>query len=288
MIESNFQYWFLIGLTGLSILCWMIVLPRFARGQALLRKSRVGEVPSNPEDLLLAFALFILVPAFCIELAKPLGWPPLLVSSFGWALLALGIRGYSAVRYSGQAFSTSRLSVLQGIRLGVITFAMWVPFTLLVQSELNKIIPYQHQTLEFLTDSTAQSFALNFSIVFFAAAIVTPFVEELIFRQLIQGWLQKLFSHQYLSGTFSLSTKSNASDSRETHTINWPAIIVSAGIFASLHFGQGAAPFALFVLALGIGYVYDRTGSLTACVVVHLLLNAMTIIFVGMTKFASL
>ena len=254
----------------------------------MLRKSRVGEVPSNPEDLLLAFALFILVPAFCIELAKPLGWPPLLVSSFGWALLALGIRGYSAVRYSGQAFSTSRLSVLQGIRLGVITFAMWVPFTLLVQSELNKIIPYQHQTLEFLTDSTAQSFALNFSIVFFAAAIVTPFVEELIFRQLIQGWLQKLFSHQYLSGTFSLSTKSNASDSRETHTINWPAIIVSAGIFASLHFGQGAAPFALFVLALGIGYVYDRTGSLTACVVVHLLLNAMTIIFVGMTKFASL
>jgi membrane protease YdiL (CAAX protease family) len=57
----------------------------------------------------------------------------------------------------------------------------------------------------------------------------------------------------------------------------WPLIGASA-IFAFMHFGQGAAPIPLFFLSLGLGYLYRQTGNLTACVVVHMVLNSLTLL----------
>ena len=50
-------------------------------------------------------------------------------------------------------------------------------------------------------------------------------------------------------------------------------ICISSLVFALLHVGQGAAPIPLFVLALGLGYLYQRTGQLLPCIIVHMLLN---------------
>lgn len=55
-------------------------------------------------------------------------------------------------------------------------------------------------------------------------------------------------------------------------------ILVSSAIFAMLHLGQGAAPIPLFFLALGLGYVYQRTRTLTACIVIHMLLNGQSMV----------
>ena len=52
----------------------------------------------------------------------------------------------------------------------------------------------------------------------------------------------------------------------------WP-ILVSSFCFAAIHFGQGLAPIPLFILALGLGYLFRQTGSLIACITVHFLLN---------------
>ena len=52
----------------------------------------------------------------------------------------------------------------------------------------------------------------------------------------------------------------------------WP-IFVSALCFAAVHIGQGLAPIPLFLLALGLGYLFRQTGSLIACITVHFLLN---------------
>ena len=52
----------------------------------------------------------------------------------------------------------------------------------------------------------------------------------------------------------------------------WP-IFVSSLCFALVHWGQGLAPIPLFVLALGLGYLFRQTGSLIACITVHFLLN---------------
>lgn len=55
-------------------------------------------------------------------------------------------------------------------------------------------------------------------------------------------------------------------------------ILISATLFALLHLGQGAAPIPLFVLALGLGYVYQRTRTLTPSLVVHMLLNGQSMV----------
>jgi membrane protease YdiL (CAAX protease family) len=52
----------------------------------------------------------------------------------------------------------------------------------------------------------------------------------------------------------------------------WP-IIVSSLFFALVHVGQGLAPIPLFILAVGLGYVFRQTGSFIACWTMHLMLN---------------
>jgi len=52
----------------------------------------------------------------------------------------------------------------------------------------------------------------------------------------------------------------------------WP-IFVSSLCFALVHLGQGLAPIPLFILAVGLGYLFRQTGSLIACITVHFLLN---------------
>ena len=56
----------------------------------------------------------------------------------------------------------------------------------------------------------------------------------------------------------------------------WP-ILVSSAIFALMHWGNGPDPIPLFLLALGLGYLYQRTHRVMPCVVVHTLLNACSL-----------
>lgn len=55
-------------------------------------------------------------------------------------------------------------------------------------------------------------------------------------------------------------------------------IFCSATFFALMHWSHGPDPAALFVLALGLGYVYQRTHRWLPCVVTHLCLNGTTML----------
>jgi membrane protease YdiL (CAAX protease family) len=54
------------------------------------------------------------------------------------------------------------------------------------------------------------------------------------------------------------------------------AIVLTSLLFASLHAAQWPAPIPLFVLALGLGIVYQRTGSLLAPICMHALFNGLS------------
>jgi membrane protease YdiL (CAAX protease family) len=54
------------------------------------------------------------------------------------------------------------------------------------------------------------------------------------------------------------------------------AIILTSLIFAALHAAQWPAPIPLFLLALGLGIVYQRTGSLIAPVCMHAVFNGFS------------
>ncbi len=51
------------------------------------------------------------------------------------------------------------------------------------------------------------------------------------------------------------------------------AIVITSVIFAILHAGQWPAPIPIFFLALGLGFIYHRTGSLLAPICMHAVFN---------------
>ncbi|HEY1683234.1 MAG TPA: CPBP family intramembrane glutamic endopeptidase [Tepidisphaeraceae bacterium] len=101
-----------------------------------------------------------------------------------------------------------------------------------------------------------------FGIVIFEAAMLVPLAEELLFRGLLQTSLVYLFCRQRAPSALA----------------RWLGVIITAAIFAAAH-GVPAFFLPLFVLALGLGYLYERTGNLWACAFLHGSFNALQIVF---------
>ncbi len=66
----------------------------------------------------------------------------------------------------------------------------------------------------------------------------------------------------------------------------WP-IFVSAILFALMHFSHGPDMFALTVLAIGLGFLYQRTHRVLPCIIVHFLLNAVSIGLLALEAFGG-
>ena len=65
------------------------------------------------------------------------------------------------------------------------------------------------------------------------------------------------------------------------------AMIVTAGFFGFLHLGQGLALIPLFVMALALGYIFEKTRSLIPCIIVHFLLNAHSMAWATLRSYWS-
>ncbi len=146
--------------------------------------------------------------------------------------------------------------------LGLKAALMLLPPVLLVSAGVNHFVPYEHMVLDVLAElSTPAAIAA----IFFGTAIVTPFVEELLFRVLLQGALQ------------GLADPGDDEEASWRPRAYWP-IVASSAVFAALHLGQGAAPIPLFVLALGLGFLYRQTGCIAVPMIVHMVLNGLTLL----------
>jgi membrane protease YdiL (CAAX protease family) len=112
--------------------------------------------------------------------------------------------------------------------------------------------PIAHDTLQVLVESPSDGW-----LILMAALVVLaiPVLEEVMYRGLVQQALAEV-------------TRSR-----------WAAIILTSAGFTSMHWGtaQGHALPALFVLSLGFGWIYEKTGRLSACVVMHMLFNAVNL-----------
>jgi membrane protease YdiL (CAAX protease family) len=54
-------------------------------------------------------------------------------------------------------------------------------------------------------------------------------------------------------------------------------ILGSALLFALAHVGNGPDPIPLFLLAIGLGYVYQRTQRVVPCIMIHMACNAISL-----------
>lgn len=92
-------------------------------------------------------------------------------------------------------------------------------------------------------------------VLWTGAAVIAPVAEEFFFRGILQ--------------TLLLNTLKS----------RWPAILIASTVFAAIHFSQPHAIPALFVLAVIMGYAYERSGSLIPPIAIHSLFNLKTLIW---------
>ena len=153
------------------------------------------------------------------------------------------------------------------VRLGLMASVMLLPPVLMISALVSLLWPYDHEVLDLLQNVKSPTIFLG---MFFATAIVTPGFEEMLFRVLIQGGLQRMIDRDE---TVAAEPASDAWRPR-----SYLPIVIASAIFALMHLGQGAAPIPLFFLSLGLGYLYRQTGNITAPLVVHMALNSLTMI----------
>lgn len=177
---------------------------------------------------------------------------------------------------------------------GIIGFLLIVPPVLLLHEILTMALGYQHQTLNEATQLKDQGKWQPLTLVLVNTCLLVPLSEEIIFRSIIQGFAEQFvaFRHNAMRLTIGpmntkvakfLGVEGAAQQARlakptkrpSTQTA-WGPIIFSSAVFALAHVGQGAAPISLYLLSMGLGWLYQKSGNLTVCILIHALLNSWT------------
>jgi len=79
--------------------------------------------------------------------------------------------------------------MLEHFKLAFKFFAMVVPALLGLQWLLSFLVPYEHDTLDQLADNFSLTTVL---VTWLGAVVAAPLCEELFFRGVLQGWLQRI------------------------------------------------------------------------------------------------
>lgn len=140
----------------------------------------------------------------------------------------------------------------EDLRLAVGGLALVVAPVLAFAYAVNLWVPYEHPIVDLLR---AQRDSTALAIVALSAVVVAPLAEELFFRRVLQGWLEK----------------------RLPQADGGQAVGLAAAAFALAHAGQGLAFLPLFPLALVLGHLVRRTGSIVPAVLLHGLFNAVSL-----------
>lgn len=241
------------------------------------------------------------------------------VVSAGYLLTVLLMTAWIAARFqatmSELGWSLQKLPklLLTGLLAGFAT----LPFVFLLSAavSLGMNAEYEHPILDSLeSEGTLQSYLL----ALFSAVIVAPVAEEFLFRVLIQGWLQSIpFSTpvaillgrvqlpvpsdepEDLSGDSSAGEVMTGLDASAVEGLEpgaenmpascteavttppvWPSVITGI-LFGLAHWGYGLSFIPLIALGIVLGLLYRATKSIWPCVMVHFMLNASSMIALG-------
>ncbi|WP_075084290.1 CPBP family intramembrane glutamic endopeptidase [Mariniblastus fucicola] len=210
--------------------------------------------------------------------------PRQLLEFSGWmALLQLlstfAAAAYLLIRHRRVGWLGSGKWLGNDVLLGIVSSLMLIPVVMLIQLVVTQLIPYTHPTLDSLTENFTGATAIW---AWIAAVGVAPLAEEFFFRGLIQGWLQRAFDYDepkawFSGGVVEESTAREFANGYFKQLQFWAPILITSIAFAGVHMGQGPAPIPLFFLSIGIGYVFRKSGSLWPCVIVHMLLNSLSL-----------
>jgi membrane protease YdiL (CAAX protease family) len=163
-----------------------------------------------------------------------------------------------------------------------------------------------------------QEFSLGVGVLaILTAVILAPIFEELAFRGLLQGWLVGSLKRSAIPAPALVTDEISAPGESELSPApdfwnagraiddpspvvktplpapaevphrGWLGVVLTAILFAAVHAEQWPAPIPLFALALVIGTVYYRTGSLIAAICMHASFNGMSTLMLFIAALAG-
>ncbi len=279
---------------------WIRAIRRMSRNRSILGQRERLESPFGLTDVGIMFACWFISQAVAVAVAEPLfGFePPSNVeelpstgfiavmggSQLIWTFVGLII---IATKYghAPRIFGWQPEFVGRDLLISVAGFVMVVPMILILQSFLARLVPYEHQTLKLLQGADA----LKIALLWMSAVIVAPVSEELFFRGVLQGWLQRfpVFDPDQLPLSFVGGWRSPQEERQQTEPyqprttfLTQPRaaapIVISSTLFAAAHLGQGIAFIPLFFFGIALGYVFRQTGSILPCIAIHMMLNGFS------------
>jgi membrane protease YdiL (CAAX protease family) len=173
---------------------------------------------------------------------------PLASFHFARGLKGFGLRLRTVPKDLGAAFL--HLLAVWPLVLAVIVGTMQIGQWISQWSSGRNFEMPRHEALEQMTEYSNVTLSV---LLAFLAVVVAPFVEEMIFRGLFQTMLRSYLDRP------------------------WLAIILTSALFAAVHANGTHWP-ALFVLSVGLGYAYEKSGSLFRSIFMHAMFNGIAIL----------
>jgi membrane protease YdiL (CAAX protease family) len=222
-----------------------------------------------------------------LQMAVSMSVPPLMTFVF-MVLANMTIR-----RHGLSGLGLTRSHFKRGVATGIVGSVIAVPLAFFAAWGTQKIwelIHYEHAKEHDLLRKIGEEGSSGVSVLLIAAAVVVaPLAEEMLFR----GHLQTLLTHGFsrLSQWKKRRPMAHGFDvivpgglighvelpaARQPFTpptvaIRWTSVLVTSLLFGLVHPLWMTPP--IFVLAVCLGYAYERTGNLWTTITMHALFN---------------
>ena len=191
--------------------------------------------------------------------------------------------------------------VVRGLGLGMIAAMLLVPWYCWVSLATEKVSHWVRHGLApvhpVLKELRENRVPLEQGLLIGTAVLSAPLIEEILFRGLLQTYLLRFGLRRSPRAMPSAAPASEAAEPGPIPPIpldylpsvsssatvspawRWLCILFVSALFAAIHIPiMGPEAFApLFLLAVTLGYMYERTGNLWACMTLHALFNLTNI-----------
>lgn len=234
----------------------------------------------EPVDLLVGLAVVLILPSMFYRLLSGGAAPPttsgpsselsdptqILAMTLGQAVGILLLLMLGRMRFlggiPGWGLKLDRLGARCFQALGgylaiwPICFGMLHLSVFIIQLLDRDFVPPEHSAI--LTLLSGQSSTWMIVVTILSAAVLAPILEELFFRGLLQPFLIRWTARP------------------------WPSILVTGIIFGFFHYPLIHTIPALAVFGVFLGYLYAKTRSLTLVILLHIIFNGKTLLWLAL------
>ena len=296
-----------LGMLAVSGAVWALTIGRLRAGRPLLPDRPRREVPWGPGAVFLGFLVWLAASNAAGQLlvawrgsgdAVRIADQMAAVAGVNAVVLIVVPLLLKAIAGATAAdLGIARGTIGPDLRLGFGAAMLLAPPIYAVQGlALTIWEPTAHPIQTMLSKEYSPTVA---GLAILSAMALAPAAEELLFRGVFQGWLERrLNAPRPVPMPFEPTPTIDESPwsppavpvaTGGDPIARWAALLLPAVVFAGVHAGQWPAPIPLFLLAIGLGVLYRRTGGIVATIAMHATFNGIsTVLLIVMVETGTL